>query len=667
MPKRKKKSVSTQSNIKFDTAKTGENSALLKHRIDFQKIIRVTLFSIVSLLIIWMILPTIIANTPLITGPIEKNLSKKFNAKVNVQKVRISNWTLHPKVRISTIDFYEKDTNLFLAFVDNVNFQLSPLSLLAGKIKTKKITVKRVDVELPSLIIQRYLLANKYISKSILDESMNKIDQFMSFVNGTITINDSNGWNVVHVNSVCEFPFMSEAGISFNYAVNPETGVIKIQKFHASGIRTIERLDFTRGRSSRYTLDLPIDIDFEGTIKGDNINISPIKLTLEMCIINASYSKNSSGTFFNINAKDQNFNRIERLFKTRTKDNKLVDVSFQLNAHASPIDKKMLTDCSVQVKKGILRNVPFENFDVSFNLLNDRINSLNSSADAWNGKLYLNLLNKMDPKGSTNNTLTGNISATEADLNAYLSDMSRLPARAGGEFNFNINFDVNNIGISRFIHTRLPQLDFTQGSGEISLSNAYLKYFKSEKWETTREVPKIVRRFLNLVANMTSAPLSLPILNKLIKQFEINKPRTVFAKVQIHDGILTSPEIRAETTVGTLVANGTCSDSGSLNYDLKINLNEDVIKKYGSHPLLSIFLNGDTLELPVLLTGTLDQPDIQLNMSPEQNILFEETLTKIVTEYVEDNLLKKEEKAELTEKNRNSIKRTVKSLIKRFL
>jgi len=363
-----------------------------------------------------------------------------------------------------------------------------------------------------------------------------------------------------------------------------------------------------------------------------------------MCIINASYSKNSSGTFFNINAKDQNFNRIERLFKTRTKDNKLVDVS-----------------------KGILRNVPFENFDVSFNLLNDRINSLNSSADAWNGKLYLNLLNKMDPKGSTNNTLTGNISATEADLNAYLSDMSRLPARAGGEFNFNINFDVNNIGISRFIHTRLPQLDFTQGSGEISLSNAYLKYFKSEKWETTREVPKIVRRFLNLVANMTSAPLSLPILNKLIKQFEINKPRTVFAKVQIHDGILTSPEIRAETTVGTLVANGTCSDSGSLNYDLKINLNEDVIKKYGSHPLLSIFLNGDTLELPVLLTGTLDQPDIQLNMSPEQNILFEETLTKIVTEYVEDNLLKKEEKAELTEKNRNSIKRTVKSLIKRFL
>jgi len=667
MPKRKKKSVSTQSDIEFATAKTGVNNSSLKHKFDFQKIIHILLFSTAALLVIWMVLPAMLANTPLITGPIERNLSKKFNAKVNVQKVRISNWTLHPKVRISTIDFYEKDTNLFLAFVDNVNFQLSPFSLLTGKIKTKKITVKRVDVELPSLIIQRYLLANKYISKSILDESMNEIDQFMSFVNGVITINDSNGWNVVNVNSVCEFPFMSEAGISFNYAVNPETGVIKIQNFHASGIRTIERLDFTRGKSSRYTLDLPIDIEFEGIIKDDDINISPIKLTLEMCIINASYSKNSSGTFFNVNAKDQNFNRIERLFKTRTKDNKLVDVSFQLNAHASPIDKKMLTDCSIQVKKGILRNVPFKNFDMSFNLLNDRINSLNSSADAWNGKLYLNLLNEMDPKGSTNNTLIGHISATEADLNAYLSEMSRIPARAGGEFNFNINFDANNIGISQFIHSRLPQLDFTQGYGEISLSNAYLKYFSSEKWESTREIPKIVRRFLNLVANMTSAPLSLPILNKLIKQFEINKPRTVFAKIQIHDGILTSPEIKAETTVGTLVANGTCSDSGVLNYNLKINLNEDVIKKYGSHPLLSIFLSGNTLELPVLLTGTLEQPDIQLNMTSEQKILFEETLTKIVTEYVEDNLLKKEEKAELTEKNRNSIKKTVKSLIKRFL
>ena len=667
MAKRTKKNLSTQNNIKFDTAKPDGKRVLSASGFNFQKIIRVALFSIVSLLIIWIILPGIIANTPLITRPIERNLSKKFNAKVNVQKVKISNWTLHPKVKISTIDFYKKNTNLFLAFVDSVNMQLSPLALLAGKIKTKRITVDRVDVELPSLIIQRYLLANKYISKTILDDSMNKIDQFMSFVNGVITIDESNGWNVVNVNSVCEFPFVSEAGISFNYAVNPETGIIEIQDFHASGIRTIERLDFTRGKSSRYTLDLPIDIDFKGTINGDNINISPIKLTLDMCIINASYAKNSSGTFFSIDAKDQNFNRIERLFKTRTKDNKLVDVSFQLKAHASPIDKKMLTDCSVQIKKGVLRNVPFKNFDMSFNLLNDRINSFNSSADAWNGNLYLNLINKMDPKGTTNNTLIGNITATQADLNAYLSEMSRIPARAGGEFNFNINFDVNNIGISQFIHSKLPQLDFNQGSGEISLSNAYLKYFKSEKWESTREVPKIVRRFLNLVANMTTAPLSLPILNKLIKQLEMNKPRTVFAKVQIRDGVLTSPEVRAETSVGTLVANGTCSDSGALDYELKIDLNEDVISKYGSNPLLSIFLNDDTLELPVLLTGTLEQPDIQLNMTPEQRILFEETLTKIVTEYVEENLLKKEEKAELTEENENSIKRTVKSLIKRFL
>jgi len=667
MPKRKKKSISTHSNIKADVAKTAVNKLSSNSKINFQKIIHTTFFSLAVILIIWMILPAIIANTPLITGPIERNLSKKFNAKVNVEKVRISNWTLRPKVRISTIDFYEKDTNLFLAFVDNVNMQLSPLSLLTGEINTEKITISRVDVELPSLIIQRYLLANKYISKTILDESMNKIDRFMSFVDGVISIDKSNGWDVVSVDSKCEFPFMSEAGISFRYAIDSENDIIKIQKFHASGIRSIERLDFTRGNSSRYTLDLPIDIDFEGTIKDKVINISPIKLTLEMCIINAAYTKNSSGTFFYVTAKDQNFNRIERLFKTRTKNNKLTDVSFQLNSHASSTRKEMLTDCSVQVRKGIFRNVPFENFSTKVNLLNDRINSFNCNVDTWNGKFHLDLLNKTDTRDSTNNTLTGHISAGRVDLNACLSEMSRIPARTGGEFNFNIDFDVENIGIANFIHSKLLQLDFTHGTGDICLSNAYLKYFATENWGATHEVPKIVRRFLNLIANMTGAPLSLPILNKLIKQLEINKPRTVFAKIQINNGNLTSPEIKAETTVGTLFANGTCTDTGELNYHLRIDLNEDVIEKYGSHPLLSIFLKDNTVELPVILVGTLDQPDVQLNMTLEQQELFEEKLTDIVTEYVENNLLKKEEKVELTDDNLKSIKKTVKSLIKRFL
>ena len=667
MSKRKKKSISSHSDIKSDIARPSVKKIQSAGRINFQKIINIAFFVVAALLIIWIILPVLIANTPLITGPLERNLSKKFNAKVNVEKVRISNWTLRPKVRISTIDFYERKTNLFLAFVDNVNMQLSPLSLLAGKIKTEKITVSRVDVELPSLIIQRYLLANKFISKSVLDESVNKIDRYMSFVNGVISIDESNGWDVVSVDSKCEFPFMSEAGISFRYAIEPENHIIKIQKFHASGIRSIERLDFSRGNSSRYTLDLPIDIDFEGTIKGEVIDISPIKLTLDMCIINASYTKNSSGTFLKVTAKDQNFNRIERLFKTRTKDNKLVDVSFQLNSHASSTSKKMLTDCSVQVKKGIFRNVPFRNFSTSFNLLNDRINSFNCYVDAWHGKLHLDLLNKMDTWNSTNNTLTGHISADRVDLNACLSEMSSIPARTGGEVNFNIDFDIENIGIAHFIHSKLPQLDFSHGSGEICLSNAFLTYFATENWESTREIPKIVRRFLNLTANMTGAPLSLPILNKLIKQLEINKPRTVFAKIQINNGKLTSPEIKAETTVGTLFANGTCSESGELNYHLKIDLNEDVISKYGSHPLLSIFLKDDTVELPVILVGTLEQPDVQLNMTPKQQKLFEDKLTEIVTEYVENNLLKKEEKVTLTEDNLKSIKKTVKSLIKRFL
>ena len=668
MPRRKGKSDFVQSNSKFDLASNPiEDNTSAISKTNFPKVFRIIFFSIISLFILWIILPSIIANTPLITKPIERNLSKKFNAKVNVQKVKISNWTLIPKLKISSIDFYEKNTNLFIAFVDNVSMQVSPFSLLTGNIKTKKITVSRIDVELPSLIIQRQLLKHNYILKPVLDDSLNKIDQFMSFVNCVITINDSNGWNIINVNSDCEMPFMSEAGISVRYAANPVKDIIKIQEFRASGIRSIERLDFRRDKAALYTLDLPIDIYFTGIIKSNNINISPIKITLETSVINASYNKNSTGTFFNINATDQNFNRIERLFKTRTKNNELVDVSFQLNSHASTVSKKMLTDCSVQIKKGIFRNVPFENYSMSFNLINDKINSFDSSVNVWSGKLHLNLLNQMGDENATNDTLIGHISATRGDLNACLGELSNIPARAGGEFYFNIDFDVNNMGVAEFIYNKLAQLDFNQGTGEICLSNAYLKYFTGERWQSTREIPKIVRRFLNLAANMTGAPLSLPILNKLIKQFEINKPRTVFAKLQIKNGNLTAPEIKAETTVGTLFANGTCSEAGVLNYHLKIDLNEDIIKKYGDHPLLSMFLKDNTLELPVLLTGSLDQPDVQLNLSPEQRALFEERLTNIVMEYIEGKLLNKEEKADVSEENMESIKKTVNGLIKRFL
>jgi len=666
MPKRKRKSVQKPLPIKDKAPLNVHKKNTFYTNRNFLNVIWVFAISIVALLIFWIFIPAIIANTPLIKSPVEKHLSEKFNAKVNVRKIKISNWTLSPKVKISSIDFYEKNTNLFIAYIDYVSLQLAPLSLLAGDIKTEKIKIARVDVELPSLIIQRYLLDHNYISKPVVDESLQNIDQFLSFVNSVITLDRSNGYNIVEVNSECELPFMHGSAVSFVYVTNPKNKDIEIKKFHASGIRSIERLNFEKGNSAIYKLDLPVDIDFTGKIKDHDINISPIKLTLDTCIINASYKKNATGTFLNISATDQNINRIERLFNTRVRNNRLEDVSFQLKSYAYPTSKKMLTDCSVKIKKGIFRNVPFKNYTMSFNLLNDKINSFKSNVDAWNGKLKLNLLNKQGTKGLTN-ILSGHISATRVDLNACLGELSRMPARAGGEFNFNINFDVDNIGIAQFIHNRLAQLEFTRGSGEICLSNAYLKYFAGEKWQTTRKIPKIVRRFLNLAANMTGAPLSLPLLNKLLKHFDVNKPRTVFAKLYIENGNLSAPEIHAETTVGTLMAIGKCTKSGALNYKLEVNLNQDIIDKYGDRPLLSMFLKDNVLELPVSLTGSLEQPDVQLNLSPEQKILFEEHLTILVTKYVEDNFLSEKEKEELTDENLKFINKTVKSLISRFL
>ena len=113
------------------------NNPISAH-LNYKKILKISLISILSLIIIWMLLPPLIANTPLVTAPIEKDLAKKFDANVDVQKIEISNWTLSPKIKIYSIDFYEKNTNVFLAYVDNINFRLNPFYLLIGKVKTKK-------------------------------------------------------------------------------------------------------------------------------------------------------------------------------------------------------------------------------------------------------------------------------------------------------------------------------------------------------------------------------------------------------------------------------------------------------------------------------------------------------------------------------------------------
>lgn len=624
------------------------------------------LYVLLILLIVWTLLPAVIANSPLVVKPIEKNLSEKFDAKVDVQKVEISNWTLAPKIKISSIDFYEKNTNIFIAYVDNLKLQINPLYLLIGKIKTKKINIGRVDVELPSQIIQRYLLKHKYISKPIFSNSFSSVEQYMSFLNSVIKFDVSNRCEVVEVKSDCEIPFMREVILSFSYIKNLRDGTIKINDFHAGGIRSIQKLNFENGKPALYTLELPIDINLHGFINSNEINIAPIKISVDTCVINAKYSKNITGSFVNIKAIDQNLNRIERLFKTRTKNNKLTDISFDINSHAIAGNAKMITDCKIKIRNGIFRNVPFNNFNMNFNLQNDKILAFDSNVKVWGGNLALNLFNKISTDGLTN-LLTGELSASDTDLNACLSELSRIPAKAGGEFNFDIKFEVENSGIAEFINKKLSQLAFTRGTGEISLSNAYLKYFATDTWQETKEIPKIVRRFLKLAANMTGAPLSIPILKKLLKHLDMNKPRTVFAKLFIDNGNLTAPEIQAETSVGTLLAAGTCSKAGDLNYQIQIHLNDDIIDKYGNHPLLSMFLKGKNIELPVTLAGTLEEPNVQLNLTPEQRIIFEERLTEIVTKYVKDKLLSKEEKAEITEENMNFIKKTVKSLIKRFL
>ncbi len=643
------------------------NDFFKKNQLVIKKYFCYIIGAIALMLLIWFLVFPIVANTGIMKEHLESILSKRLNVKVETGKVSFSNWGKFIKINANSVNLLDAEDDSFIAYMDGIHFELSPLYVLFGEEYLKHIKINRLDIELPAVSIQKFMFSKGYLSRTFYKSSLKFKDDSMSFQNIDIKVKPIDSKLQIAATGDCEIPFFKDAAFEFSGIYNSVKDHLDIDCFHLWGNRIIDKREFISNTIVRSVLETPVRVDISGEITKEYVDLPDIHLMLDLCQGIAAFKKSKSGLSFNININNQDFPNVGRLFKTRSRNEQLRGVNFQLRAHTSK-ENQLISKGSLTAEKGTLRGVPFESASLDFVAVNDRITALESSARFWNGYGYINLLEEVrrSAKGSRKN-LVGEIYSSGIDLNDCLSSMVRVPALTGGGLTLKLDFDFENLGIGEFLTKKLPEFNFEHATGMIILSNAYLSHFSDQEWQSSPEIPGLVKDYLGIAGNITESSVSIPLLNKFIKKLSLNKPRTLKTSVIIENGKLSTPEVFADTPVGELIAKGSFGSNDVMNYKIQLRLNKNISDEYYDNPILSMFRKDKIIELPIILSGELSRPDVKLNLNEEEQKEFEKRLTDIIAERLTKSMKKRDPDFVESDNIKERIKKTIRSVIKRLL
>ena len=621
----------------------------------------------VFLLLIWYFVFPFVVNSGIAKEHLELILGNKLNLKVETGKVTLSNWGKTLKVHANSVNFMDPDDDSVVAYVDRIHFEFSPLYILFGEKYLKNVKVSRLDIQLPAISIQKYMVSKGYLSHVFYKDSQKFKDDSMSFQNIDIKVEPVDSKLQINAIGDCEITFFKDSAFEFAGVYNPGKDHLKINCFHFWGNRIIDVREFKSNNIVRSAIKTPVSIDVSGVISKQFIDLPEIHLMVDSCQAIVNFKRLNGSILFNIDVNNQDFPNVGRLFNTRSFNEELKGVDLKLEAYTSKNDE-LISKGTLSVRKGTLRGVPFENANLKFASVNDRITLLDSSTHLWNGYASINLLEKnIKSKNGSAQNLVGDIFASRIDLNECLSSIEKIPALTGGELTLFLNFDFENLGIKEFISKKLPEFNFERGSGTVILSNAYLSHFSNPEWKSSPEIPKIIKDYFGIAESLTEASVSIPLLNKFIKELALNKPRTLKTSVVIENGKLSTPKLLADTPIGELIAKGSCNSNNVMNYKIQLKLDKNIYNKYKKSPIFSLFSKNEMIELPIILSGKLGHPDVKLNLTPKKRAELEKILTEIISENIYKSMKNKNKKIKKSDEIDGRIKSTIRSIINKLL
>lgn len=647
-------------------------TAAILHKMPWRKISKISIITVCILTASWFLLPPILDNTPIVKVPLEAFLSKQFNAPVALGQFAFTTWNGSLDITISSMDIIHPETNRYIAQCDDIRLKLLPWQLLFGTRKTKRLHIGRIEIISPLRTIEEYLKERKYLSRSFFTADNSPPDTDLVFKDIDMEIKSNGREWIAGAEGSCDLTTIDNAGFQTAVVLNPATQQIRINPLHIRGIRrhTQHRVDLDTGELIETEHEIPLRLTISGRISPHEVIIPHITLNVDNCQLLSRVTAVSNTLDVTLDIHNQTFTNLGHIFRTRTAHNTLEGIDLHIKSRTDTTNGNLVTEGILCVRNGVIQNLPFSDGSITVNFVNDRLTSLMSHGNIWSGNSHITLFEDYDNPGSgaaaTNKILRGKLVTRNVDLNAFLSRFTDVPARSGGEISMDYSFELANTGISEFLADRSQFINRMRGNGYVSISNCYLKYFTTDRWQLSRKIPQLLKNYLSLSANLTGSGLSLPLIRELLKEIDVRMPRELKTRIAIQDGALSTPEIRAVTPLGTVSGEGTCEAEGELDYRMGIQLNQELMEKYGQHPLLMFFMKDDRIVLPIHLTGSLSRPQVELDMTEEERAEFEEESIKIITEYVQQKLTEIEGE-ESARKDSERLEKTIRSIIRKFL
>jgi hypothetical protein len=638
----------------------------------WRRTIKISIITVCILTASWFLLPPILDNTPIVKAPLEAYLSKQFNAPVELGQFAFTTWNGSLDATISSMDIIHPETNRYIAQCEDIRLKLLPWQLFFGTRKTKRLHIGRIQILSPLRTIEEYLKERDYISTSYFTAENSPPDTELVFKDIDMEIKSTGKEWIAGAEGSCDLTTIDDASFQTAVILDPVLKQIRINPLHIRGTRrfTQRHVNMDTGELIERENETPLRLTISGRMSPHEVTLPHITFIVDNCQILSKVSAVSNTLDATLDIHNQTFTNLGHIFRTRTMRNALEGVDLHIKCRTDITNGNLVTDGILCVRKGVIQNLPFSDGSITVNFVNDRLTSLMSHGDVWSGNSHITLFEEngnpdSDPSG-TNRILRGKLVTRNVDLNAFLSRLADVPASSGGEISMDYSFELENTGISEFLADRSQLINRMRGTGYVSISNCYLKYFATDRWQLSRKIPQLLKNYLSLSANLTGSGLSLPIIQELLKEIDVRMPRELKTRIAIKDGALSTPEIQAVTPLGIVSGEGTCEEEGELDYRMGIQLNEKLMEQYGQHPLMAFFMEDDRIILPVRLTGSLSRPQVELDMTEEERAEFEEEAIKIITEYVQQKLTEVEGE-ESAKKDTERLEKTIRSIIRKFL
>jgi hypothetical protein len=638
----------------------------------WRRIIKISIITVCILTASWFLLPPILDNTPIVKAPLEAYLSKQFNAPVELGQFAFTTWNGSLDATISSMDIIHPKTNRYIAQCDDIRLKLLPWQLFFGTRKTKRLHIGRIQIISPMRTIEEYLKERKYISMSYFTAENSPPDTELIFKDIDMEIKSNGKEWIAGAEGSCDLTMIDNAGFQTAVVLDPTLKQVRLNPLHIRGTRRLTQryVDMETGELIESEHETPLRLTISGRMSPHEVTLPHITLNVDNCQILSRISAVSNTLDATLDIHNQTLTNLGHIFRIRTKQNMLEGIDLHIKSRTDTANGNLVTDGILCVRKGVVQNLPFSDGSITVNFVNDRLTSLMSHGDVWSGNSHITLFEDNGNPGNgistTNRVLRGKLVTRNVDLNAFLSRLTDVPARSGGEISMDYHFELANTGISEFLTDRSQLINRMRGTGYVSISNCYLKYFTTDRWQLSRKIPTLLKNYLSLSANLTGTGLSLPIIQELLKEIDIRMPRELKTRIAIEDGALSTPEIRAVTPLGIVSGEGTCEAEGELDYRVGIQLNDELMEKYGQHPLLAFFMENERIVLPIRLTGSLSRPQVDLDMTEEERAEFEEEAIKIITAYVQQKLTDVEGE-ERAREDSERLEKTIRSIIRKFL